>query len=110
MVSEWPDPLSFTWAMASSRVSTTLTDIFMSRNSVAWSAAVASPIDGTACRARSSPSSSTPASAAAARGRNSAATAEWTTSDSRALHTPGRWVLPLTTMFRAAARSAEAST
>ena len=109
MVSEWPDPLWFTCEMASSRVSTTLTDIFRARNSVAWSAAEASPIDGTAWRARSSPSSSTPSSAAAARGRNSRATAEWTTSDSRALHTDGRCILPLTTMLRAASRSAEAS-
>ena len=60
----------------------------------------------------SSSRSSTPAarSDASARGRNSAATASWTSSVSAALHTPGRCVLALTMMRSAASRSEGAST
>ena len=50
------------------------------------------------------------AQAAAAAGRNFAATSRCTTRDSVALHTLGRWVLPLTSSARAMSRSAEAST
>ena len=98
------------WSIAASRSSTTATDIFIARNSVAKSSSLASPMPGSRARAAASPTSSTPAKAAATRGRNSSATARCTSRVSAALHTPGRWVLALTTMASAMSRSALAST
>ena len=51
-----------------------------------------------------------PAAPRSTRGRNSAATPEWTSSDSAALHTPGRCVLAFTAIATASSRSAVAST
>ena len=48
--------------------------------------------------------------AAATAGRKASATSRWTSSVSAALHTPGRWVLALTTIGSAMSRSAAAST
>ena len=49
------------------------------------------------------------ASAAPIRGRRAPATSAWTRSCSAALHTPGRWVLALTTIDSAIAGSAALS-
>ena len=98
--------------MAASSESTTATEIFGPRYSVPQSASVAAPAAGTSRRVASSPTISTPcpASAAAIVGRNSAATARCTSSDSAALQTPIRWHLALTVTRSAIARSAARST
>ena len=98
------------WSMAASRSSTTAIERVSPRNSEAKSSSVAVPIPTRMARVASSPRSSTPSSARATRGRKVGATSRWTTRDSAALQTPGRWVLALTTIDSAMSRSAAAST
>ena len=87
------------WSMAPSRSSTTATDRFEVQElggEVLLGGRADVGQDGPGRLVADA--SSTPASAAGTRGRNSAATASWTSRVSAALHTPGRWVLALTTM------------
>ena len=77
---------------------------------MAKSSSVACPTPGTSARVGASPTRLTPARAAGKRGRKASATAASTSSVSALLHTPGRWVLALTRMASAMARSAAACT
>ena len=65
---------------------------------------------GARAREASSPTISTVGMACTSRGRKSAASVACTTSDSVALQTDGRWVLPFTTIEVAMSRSAPRST
>ena len=77
---------------------------------MAKSSSPATAASGSTARVAASPRRATPTSEAAMRGRKASATSRWTSSDSALLHTPGRWVLALTTMDSAMARSAARST
>ena len=105
------EPNRFTWSIAASRESTTATEIFGPRYSVAQSASVACPAAGTSDRVAASPTISTPRAprAAAIRGRNFPATSRCTSSDSAALHTPIRWHFAFTVIDSAMSRSAARS-